>query len=170
MGHWILDLETLYAICFSGGTQIKLNLGQVEAAKRKEIVDSATQMADQWVKEDQKEILIKKSDEPLDKLINGLTETAAHFQGIVDGAAQMAEENKKQSLRNKSDETLGNLINELTETTSHFQGIVDGAVAAQMADQLTKEDTKETLRNKSDESLGNDLSRNGRNTLTNLIF
>ena len=157
MGHCILDLETLSAICFSGGTQIKLSLGQLEVAKRKEIVDSATQMADQWVKEDQKEILIKKSEEPLDKLINGLTETAAHFQGIVDGATNMAEENKKLSLRNKSDETLGNLINELTETTAHFQGIVDGAVAAQMADQLAKEDTKETLRNKSDESLGKDL-------------
>ena len=150
--------------------KIKMNLGQLEAAKRKEIVDSATLMADKWVKEDKKEILIKKSDEPLDKLINGLTETAAHFQGIVDGAVQMAEENKKQSLRNKLDESLSNLMNELTETTAHFQGIVDGAVAAQMADQLTKEDTKETLRNKSDESLGNDLSRNGRNTLTNLIF
>ena len=157
MGHCILDLETLSAICFSDGTQIKLNRGQLEAAKRKEIVDSATQMADQWVKEDQKEILIKKSDEPLDKLINGLTETAAHFQGIVNGATKMAEENKNLSLRNKSDETLGNLMNELAETTSHFQGIVDGAVAAQMADQLTKEDTKETLRNKSDESLGKDL-------------
>ena len=155
MGHCILDLETLSAICFSNGTQIKLNRGQLEAAKRKEIVDSATQMADQWVKEDQKEILIKKSDEPLDKLINGLTETAAHFQGIVDGAAQMAEKNKKPSLRNKSDESLSNLINELTETTAHFQEIVDGA--AQMADQLPKEDTKETLRNKSDESLGKDL-------------
>ena len=165
-----MDLATVSSICFSGGTQIKLGLGQLEAAKRKEIVDSATQMADQWVKEDQKEILIKKSDEPLDKLINGLTETAAHFQGIVDGATKMAEENKKQSLRNKSDESISNLIDELTETTAHFQGIVDGAVAAQMADQLTKEDTKETLRNKSDESLGNDLSRNGRNTLTNLIL
>ena len=150
-----MDLETLSAICFSGGTQIKLNVGQLEAAKRKEIVKSAAQMADQWVKEDQKETTIKKSDEPLDKLINGLTETAAHFQGIVDGAAQMAEENKKQSLRNKSDESLGNLINELTETNAHFQGIV--AVAAQMADQLAKEDTKETLRNKSDESLGKDF-------------
>ena len=157
MGHCILDLETLSAICFSNGTQIKLNGGQLEAAKRKEIVDSATQMADQWVKDDQKEILIKKSNEPLDKLIDGLTETAAHFQGIVDGAAQMAEENKKQSLRNKSDESLTNLMNELTETTAHFQGIVDGAVAAQMADQLAMEDTKETLRNKSDESLGKDL-------------
>ena len=152
-----MDLATVSSICFSGGTQIKLNLGQVEAAKRKEIVDSATQMADQWVKEDQKEIFISKSDEPLDKLINGLTETAAHFQGIVDGAAQMAEENKKQSLRNKSDESLGNLIDELTETTSHFQGIVDSAVAAQMADQLAKKDTKETLRTKSDESLGKDI-------------
>lgn len=157
MGHCILDLETLYAICFSGGMKIKMNLGQLEAAKRKEIVDSATQMADQWVKEDQKEILKNKPDEPLDKLINGLTETAAHFQEIVDGATQMAEENKKQSLRNKSNESLGNLINELTEITAHFQGIVDGAIAAQMADQLAKEDTKETLRNKSDESLGKDL-------------
>ena len=157
LGHCILDFETLSAICFSGGTQIKLYLGQLEAAKRKEIVDSATKMADQWVKEDQKEIFISKSDEPLDKLINGLTETAAHFQGIVDGATKMAEENKKQSLRNKSDESISNLIDELTETTAHFQGIVDGAVAAQMADQLTKEDTKETLRNKSDESLGKDL-------------
>ena len=157
MGHCILDLETLSAICFSDGTQIKLNRGQLEAAKRKEIVDSATLMADKWVKEDKKEILIKKSDEPLDKLINGLTETAAHFQGIVDGAVQMAEENKKQSLRNKSDETLTNLMNELTETTAHFQGIVDNAVVAQMAEKLAKEDTKETLRNKSDESLGKDL-------------
>ena len=155
MGHCILDLETLSAICFSGGTQIKLNLGPFEAAKRKEIVDSAIQMADQWVKEDQKEILKNKSDEPLDKLINGLTETAAHFQGIVDGATKMAEENKKPSLRNKSDKSLGNLIHELTETTAHFQGIV--ANAAQMANQLAKEDAKETLRNKSDESLGKDL-------------
>ena len=152
-----MDLATVSSICFSGGTQIKLGLGQLEAAKRKEIVDSATQMADQWVKEDQKEIFISKSDEPLDKLINGLTATAAHFQEIVDGAAQMAEENKKQSLRNKSDESLGNLIDELTETTSHFQGIVDSAVAAQMADQLAKKDTKETLRTKSDESLGKDI-------------
>ena len=150
-----MDLETLSAICFSDGTQIKLNLGQLEAARRKEIVDSAAQMADQWVKEDQKEILIKKSDEPLDKLMNGLTETAAHFQGIVNGATQMAEENKKTNLRKKADESLGNLINELTETTAHFQGIVAGA--AQMADQLAKEDTKETLRNKSDESLGKDF-------------
>jgi hypothetical protein len=138
-------------ICFSGGTQIKLNVGQFEAAKRKEIVDSAAQMADKWVREDQKEILIKKSNEPLDKLMNGLTETAAHFQGIVDGAAQMAEENKKKKLRKKSDDPLGNLINGLTETASHFQGIVDGAA------QMAKEDTKETLRNKSDESLGKDL-------------
>ena len=160
MGHCILDLETLSAICFSGGTQIKLSLGQLEAAKRKEIVDSATQMADQWVKEDQKEILIKKSDEPLDKLINGLTETAAHFQGIVDGATKMAEENKKQSLRNKSDESLINLMNELTETTAHFQRIVATAHFQRIVDgaaQLAKEDTKETLRNKSDESLGKDL-------------
>ena len=109
--HCILDLEILSAICFSGGTQIKLGLGQLEAAKRKEMVDSATQMADQWVKEDQTEILVKKSDEPLDKLINGLTETAAHFQEIVDGAAQMADqlpkEDTKETLRNKSDESLG---------------------------------------------------------------
>jgi hypothetical protein len=146
-----LDLDNLSAICFSGGTQIKLSVGQFEAAKRKEIVDSAAQMADKWVREDQKEILIKKSNEPLDKLMNGLTETAAHFQGIVDGAAQMAEENKKKNLRKKSDDPLGNLINGLTETASHFQGIVDGAA------QMTKEDTKETLRNKSDESLGKDL-------------
>ena len=98
-------------ICFSGGTQIKLNVGQFEAAKRKEIVDSAAQMADKWVREDQKEILIKKSNEPLDKLMNGLTETAAHFQGIVDGAAlmadQLAKKDTKETLRNKSDESLG---------------------------------------------------------------
>ena len=153
-------METLSVICFSGGTQIKLSLGQLEAAKRKEIVDSATQMADQWVKEDQKEILIKKSDEPLDKLINGLTETAAHFQGIVDGAAQMAEKNKKLSLRNKSDESLINLMNELTETTAHFQRIVATAHLQRIVDgaaQLAKEDTKGNLRNKSDESLGKDL-------------
>ena len=155
MGHCVLDLETLSAICFSDGTQIMLNVGQLETAKRKKIVDSAAQMADKWVKEDQKEISIKKSDEPLDKLIFGLTETAAHFQGIVNGATQMAEENKKTNLRKKADESLGNLINELTETTAHFQGIVAGA--AQMADQLAKEDTKETLRNKSDESLGKDV-------------
>jgi hypothetical protein len=151
LGHCILDLEILSAICFSCGTQIKLSVGQFEAAKRKEIVDSAAQMADKWVREDQKEILIKKSNEPLDKLMNGLTETAAHFQGIVDGAAQMAEENKKKNLRKKSDDPLDNLINGLTETASHFQGIVDGAA------QMAKEDTKETLRNKSDESLGKDL-------------
>jgi hypothetical protein len=153
-------LETLSAICFSGGTQIKLNVGHFEATKRKEIVDSATQMADLWVKDDQKEILNKKSDEPLDKLINGLTETAAHFQGIVDGANKMAEENKKQSLRNKSDESLINLMNELTETTAHFQRIVATAHLQRIVDgaaQLAKEDTKETLRNKSDESLGKDL-------------
>ena len=160
MSHCILDLKTLSAICFSGGTQIKLSLGQLEAAKRKEIVDSATQMADQWVKEDKKESLIKKSNEPLDKLINGLTETAAHFQGIVDGATKMAEENKKQSLRNKSDESLINLMNELTETTAHFQRIVATAHLQRIVDgaaQLAKEDTKETLRNQSDESLGKDL-------------
>ena len=160
MGHCILDFETLSAICISDGTQIKLNVGRLEAAKRKEIVDSATQMADQWVKEDQKENLIKKSEEPLDKLINGLTETAAHFQGIVDGATKMAEENKKQSLRNKSDESLINLMNELTETTAHFQRIVATAHLQRIVDgaaQLAKEDTKETLRNKSDESLGKDL-------------
>merc|ERR1719219_352435 len=38
------------------GPQIKINVGQLEAQKRKEIVDVATQMAEQWSKEDRKEI------------------------------------------------------------------------------------------------------------------
>ena len=43
----------------------------MEAQKRKEIVDVATQMAEQWSKEDRKEIAREKSDETLANLING---------------------------------------------------------------------------------------------------
>ena len=53
------------------GPQIKLNVGQLEAQKRKEIVDVATQMAEQWSKEDKKELARDKSDESLANLING---------------------------------------------------------------------------------------------------
>ena len=53
------------------GPQVKLNVGQLEAAKRKEIVDVAAQMADQWAKEDKKETARNKSDESLGNLING---------------------------------------------------------------------------------------------------
>lgn len=67
------------------GPQVKLNVGQLEASKRKEIVDVAAQMADQWAKEDKKETSRNKSDESLGNLINGLTETAAHLQGAANG-------------------------------------------------------------------------------------
>jgi len=67
------------------GPQVKLNVGQLEASKRKEIVDVAAQMADQWAKEDKKETARNKSDESLGNLINGLTETAAHLQGAANG-------------------------------------------------------------------------------------
>ena len=53
------------------GPQIKINVGQLEAQKRKEIVDVATQMAEQWSKEDKKEVAREKSDEALANLING---------------------------------------------------------------------------------------------------
>lgn len=53
------------------GTQVKLNVGQLEASKRKEIVEVAAQMADQWAKEDKKETARLKSDEALTNLING---------------------------------------------------------------------------------------------------
>ena len=53
------------------GPQVKLNVGQLEASKRKEIVDVAAQMADQWAKEDKKETARNKSDESLGNLING---------------------------------------------------------------------------------------------------
>ena len=53
------------------GPQIKINVGQLEAQKRKEIVDVATQMAEQWSKEDKKEVAREKSDEALGNLING---------------------------------------------------------------------------------------------------
>jgi len=67
------------------GPQVKLNVGQLEASKRKDIVDVAAQMADQWAKEDKKETARNKSDESLGNLINGLTETAAHLQGAANG-------------------------------------------------------------------------------------
>ena len=51
--------------------QVKLNVGQLEASKRKEIVEVAAQMADQWAKEDKKETARNKSDEALANLING---------------------------------------------------------------------------------------------------
>ncbi len=53
------------------GPQVKLNVGQLEASKRKEIVEVAAQMADQWAKEDKKETARNKSDEALANLING---------------------------------------------------------------------------------------------------
>ena len=46
-------------------------MGQLEAAKRKEIVECAAQMADQWAKEDKKETARSKADEALANLING---------------------------------------------------------------------------------------------------
>ena len=55
----------------SNNMLFQINVGQLEAQKRKEIVDVATQMAEQWSKEDRKEIAREKSDETLANLING---------------------------------------------------------------------------------------------------
>jgi hypothetical protein len=46
------------------GPQVKLNVGQLETQKRKEVVD-------QWAKEDKKESSRNKSDETLTNLIHG---------------------------------------------------------------------------------------------------
>ena len=53
------------------GPQVKLNVGQLEAQKRKEIVEVAAQMADQWAKEDRKEAARLKADEALSNLLDG---------------------------------------------------------------------------------------------------
>ena len=53
------------------GPQVKLNVGQLEAQKRKEIVEVAAQMADQWAKEDRKEAARVKADEALSNLLEG---------------------------------------------------------------------------------------------------
>lgn len=53
--------------------QVKINVGQLEAAKRKEIVEAALQMADQWCKEDKKATAKIKSNEALALLIKGET-------------------------------------------------------------------------------------------------
>lgn len=53
------------------GPQVKLNVGQLETQKRKEVVEVAAQMADQWAKEDKKESSRNKSDETLTNLIHG---------------------------------------------------------------------------------------------------
>ena len=55
------------------GPQVKLNVGQLEAQKRKEIVEVAAQMADQWAKEDRKEAARLKADEALSNLLDGIT-------------------------------------------------------------------------------------------------
>ena len=54
------------------GRQVKINVGQLEAQKRKEIVEVAAQMADQWAKEDKKEAARLKADEALSNLLEGI--------------------------------------------------------------------------------------------------
>jgi len=119
------------------GPQIKLNVGQLEAQKRKEIVDVATQMAEQWSKEDKKELARDKSDESLANLINGLSETVVHLQGAAKG----------QGLPQRPFPNLGHLTKKALNSHNSELGLLSppGSVAAECSGTMNYASVMATL-------------------------